>query len=168
MPQHLFFAGVPCTGKSLLGEWLAKNHGYLHIDTEIYGGSDFDRAGIHAEWNDLIATKQATNFLRAVSLLKKPIVIDWGFPTGFLYVVAALQAEGVEAWWFHGERTQARAAFVARGGIDPECFDRQMDDIEREWQRIALVFGKHVLAGLHANGIQRQPEELWSEINKAS
>lgn len=165
MPGHLFLAGVPCTGKSRLGAWLADpRRGYIHIDAEMDGGRDFDLVGIHDQWNSLIETGRAADFLKAVNRLPKLVVIDWGFPTRCLYVVTALQAEGVQAWWFQAERDQARAAFVARGGIDPRSFDTQMDDIQREWLLIALVFGENVIQGFHSDGSQRTPEEVWSEI----
>lgn len=165
MKRHLFVAGVPATGKSWLGQWLAETRGYLHIDAEKDGGVDFDRAGVHDEWNELIATGRAHTFVTALSRARKPVIVNWGFPIRFLYVVSALQVEGVQAWWFHGESAHARRAFVARGGIDPLCFDRQMEDIAREWLLISLVFGTRIVEGLHPDGSQRRPEDLWSEIS---
>ena len=67
----------------------------------------------------------------------------------------------------HAQRDQARTAFVSRGGIDPRCFDSQMNDIEREWLVISLVFGGRIIAGLNGDGSQRKPEDLWSEITAA-
>ncbi len=122
----------------------------------------------HDEWNELIETGRAKSFLTAVRRLAKPVVINWGFPTRYLYIVSALQAEGVQAWWLHAERTQARAAFIARGGIDPQLFDWQMDNIERERLLISSVFGERVVAGLGPDGSQRRPEDLWSEITRSS
>jgi hypothetical protein len=164
MRQDLFVAGVPATGKSWLGRWLAKEHGYLHIDAERDGGADFDREGVHREWDQLISTGCAETFVQAISRLPKPVILNWGFPTRYLYIVSALQAYGVRAWWFHAQRHLAQQAFVARGGIDPVYFDRQMNDIDREWLLIASVFGSHVVEGLHLDGSQRTPEELWREI----
>jgi len=159
---------VPTVGKSWLGTWLAEQRGYVHIDAERNGGFDFDRAGVHDEWNELIETGRAKSFLTAVRRLAKPVVINWGFPTRYLYIVSALQAEGVQAWWLHAERTQARAAFIARGGIDPQLFDWQMDNIERERLLISSVFGERVVAGLGPDGSQRRPEDLWSKITRSS
>jgi hypothetical protein len=53
---------------------------------------------------------------------------------------------------------------VARGGIDPKYFDRQMDAIERNWSLIELVFRPRILAGLTVDGRQRQPVDMWREI----
>jgi putative component of membrane protein insertase Oxa1/YidC/SpoIIIJ protein YidD len=165
MTRHqLFIGGVPATGKSRLGQWLAENHGYVHIDAEIDKGVDFDKAGVHSEWDDLISTGRATKFVKAIGRLRSPVVINWGFPTCFLYVVNALQAEGVHTWWLNAQRNLARQAFVARGRFDPSCFDRQMADIEREWLLISSVFGPRIVEGLRSDGSQRKPEDIWCEI----
>jgi len=163
--HFLFVAGVPATGKSWLGQWLAENHGYIHIDAERSNGADFDRAGLHSDWDNLIATGRAPRFVNAVRKLRKPAIVNWGFPTRFLYVVAALQAEGVSTWWLQAPRDLARRAFVARGGIDPGDFDRQLADIEREWLLIESVFAQRIVQGLHPNGSQRRPEEIWRDIS---
>ena len=165
MAVHYFIGGVPATGKSWLGSWLAAERGYLHIDAERNNGSNFDTADAHREWDELVATGRARSFLGAIARLSKPVVVNWGFPTRCLYVVAALQEEGVQAWWFKADRAQARAAFEKRGGLDVRCFDRQMNDIDREWSSIKSVFGRQMVSGLHPDGSQRRPEDLWSEIN---
>src|SRR5437867_12670284 len=123
MAYHLFVAGVPATGKTWLGCWLAER-GYIHIDAEKNQGADFDRVGLHGAWDQLIAARQALPFVKAANALGKPVVVNWGFRLCYLYVVTALQSEGVAAWWLHANREQARAAFVARGGLGqpfPQC-----------------------------------------------
>jgi hypothetical protein len=109
---NLFVAGVPATGKSWLGKWLVENHGYIHIDAEAADGADFDKVGVRNEWNNLILTGRATKFDKAIRKLSVPVIVDWGFPTRFLYVVKALQEEGFHTWWFHAQRDMARQAFV--------------------------------------------------------
>jgi hypothetical protein len=162
--SHLFIGGVPATGKTWLGNWLAAERGYLHIDAEVQNGTDFDKVDAHREWDELINTGHAKGFLDAVERLVKPVVLNWGLPTRYLYVVAVLQEQGFQAWWLHGDRSQARTAFLARGGIDVRCFDTQMNDIEREWSLIKLVFGSRIVSGLKTDGSQRRPQDLWSEI----
>jgi hypothetical protein len=124
MDTGLFVAGVPATGKSWLAQWLAANQGYLHIDAEKNGGADFEQAGIHKEWDELIRRGRADKFVRAVGKVRKPVVINWGFPVRFLYIVSALQTEGFSAWWLQAPRQIARNAFVKRGGIALAAFDK--------------------------------------------
>ena len=57
--RNLFIAGVPATGKSWLGSWLAQEHGYLHIDAEEAGGEDFDSVNIRNEWDLSVAKTPA-------------------------------------------------------------------------------------------------------------
>jgi hypothetical protein len=167
MTAHLFVAGVPATGKTWLGSWLAENKGYIHIDAEIPKGVDFDRAGVHNEWNEVVATGRAESFVKALDRIGSPVVVSWGFLTRYLYIVRALQVAGVSLWWLSGGRQHARAAFVRRGGIDPLCFDVQMDTIAREWSLIAVVFGTNIVDGLHPDGSQKHPEAIWSAIAAA-
>src|SRR5919108_1798579 len=129
MKPHLFVAGVPATGKTWLGSWLAER-GYIHIDAEKDNGADLDRMALHQEWNCLVGTGRATTFMAAVKTITQPLVVNWGFPTRYLYVVSALQAEGVHAWWLHAPRGLARKAFVAREALKPppqrihvQCFE---------------------------------------------
>jgi hypothetical protein len=161
---HLFVGGVPATGKSWLGQWLAERHGYLHIDAERDNGAAFDGLGVHVAWNDLILSGRAPSFLAAINRLRRPVIVNWGFPTRYLYVVTALQAEGVHAWWFNADTEAARRAFVLRCGIDPALFDYQMADVTREWLLIDLVFRPRIVQAFHADGRQRQPEELWADM----
>ncbi len=166
MSGHLFIVGVPCTGKSLLGRWLEEEHGFVHIDAE--GGIDFDRAGVHREWDEFLRTGRADDFIRAIDRSGKRMVLNWGLPMHALFVVAALQAERVDPWWFRGRRDQARKAFIEREREKPEVhriplqrFEEQMNEIDRH---IARLFGKRLIDGLHTDGSQRKPEDLWTEI----
>ena len=169
----LFISGVPATGKTWLGEWMAQTQGYIHIDAEKNGGIDFDRANLHREWNELVTTGRADNFMAAAQRLGKPIVLNWGLPMKFLRVAGILQAAGVGVWWLRADRAQARTTFIERESKRPEqkripieCFDRQMDEIEQHWSEIEHIFGTNMVDGLKPDGSQRDPAELWAEISK--
>lgn len=169
--KHFLISGVPAAGKTWLGNWLANKRGYVHIDAEKDYGTDFDHAGVHAEWDDFLRTGRAAGFVAAVGHLGKSLVLNWGLPSDALFIVPALQAEGVEAWWIHADRSQARTAFVERENKKPEgkrisveLFDQQMDQIERHWLLIERLFGKRMIEGLKTDGSQRLPEDLWTEI----
>jgi hypothetical protein len=173
MPPNLFIAGVPATGKTWLGNWLAETQGYVHIDAEKKQGADLDRVNLHGEWNELLETGNGNNFMAAAQRLKRPLVLNWGLRMKFLGVVTALQELGVEVWWLHADRDQARTALIEREKQKPEderipveCFDRQMDDIEQHWPEIERAFGKNTVRGLNRDGSQRTPDELWTEIGR--
>src|SRR6266516_3055754 len=53
-------------------------------------------------------TGRAGNFVAAINCRGQPMVLNWGLPMEALFVVAALQAEGVRTWWFRGQRDQAQ------------------------------------------------------------
>jgi hypothetical protein len=171
MPQLLLISGVPCTGKTLLGSYLADEHGYIHIDAERNNGADFDRTGIHREWDEFLHTGRGNIFVDAAVSLGKPMILNWGMPMNFLPIVPALQAAGMGAWWLRADRALARIAFTEREKRKPEreripggCFDAQMDEIEKHWPQVQEVFQKHMVQGLSSDGSQRPAAELWDEI----
>lgn len=166
MLPHIFVAGIPATGKSWLGNWLEDRQGYVHIDAERDGGARFDRINSRAGWEHLVQVGHADLFMAAVARSQRPVVLNWGFPTQRLYVVSALKAAGIRPFWLGADREHARAAFIDRGGIDVQFFDRQMDDIDREWLRIQEVFGARVIQGLDSRGRQRLPGQLWAAIRR--
>jgi hypothetical protein len=169
---HLLISGVPCTGKSLLGSYLVDEQGYIHIDAERDNGADFDRAGIHREWDEFLGTGRGQIFVDAAARLGKPIILNWGMPMNFLPIVPALQAAGISAWWLFADRALARMAFIEREKRKPErvrisvgCFDAQMDEIEGHRPQIQEIFGRNMLQGLRPDGSQRPAAELWNEIS---
>jgi hypothetical protein len=164
MTRALFIAGVPCTGKTWLGSWLADNEDFIHIDAEKNHGSDLDAAGIHDEWNLALQSGRADGFARKIQELTKPVILNWGFPVSYLYFVRALQVAGIDTWWIHAESAPARSAFLKRGGIPLSCFDRQMSEIEKHWFLMELVFEGRIIRGLNDEGSQRLPKDLWQEM----
>jgi hypothetical protein len=164
--ELLFVAGVPATGKTWLGNWLAETRGYTHIDAERNWDPGLVATGFKAEWDSIFQHRDAQIFAEMLRRLSRPAVVNWGFPTQFLHLAAALKLAGFQLVWLTGDRDQARAAFVRRGGIDPRCFDRQMDAIERDWPHIARVFEGCIVQGLNPDGSQRHPEEIWHDITR--
>ncbi len=165
MKSTFFISGVPCTGKTWLGNWLCENEGFEHVDAEKNGGRDLDTIGIHQEWDFVASTGRADYLAAKIATLPKPVVLNWGFPMSYLYFVRALQVAGIGTWWIRADPRLARNAFIARGGINVENFDRQIGDINRNLSLIDLVFGKRIIDGLRKNGEQRPPSELWAEMS---
>jgi hypothetical protein len=163
---------VPFTGKTLLGNWLQKNCGYIHIDAERENGVDLDDLEIHDEWNRFVFNRDTTSFMEAVERLKKPVALNWGFPAEFIHVPQALREQGFGLWWFDAKRSEARQAFINREGKKPkiqqipvEKFDEQMEGIEAGWSDIEPLFKGNFIQGLDKSGQQREAGDLWKEIS---
>ncbi len=164
--RHLFIAGVPTSGKTCFGNWLVVHKSYLHLDAELPGGVDFDRARIHAEWDEVVATGRAEDFVARLNKLSQPVVISWGFRVCYLYIVAALKRAGIEAWWFQAPYAVARATFLARGGIHIQNFEVQMADIQREWLLLESVFQPRIIETLSSTG-RLTCEQIWEHLGSA-
>jgi hypothetical protein len=140
-------------------------HRFSHVDAEKNNGAGFDTLGIHTEWDQVIAKGRAERLAAATEGLSQPVVINWGFPPNYLYVVRAMQVAGMGVWWIHANREAARSAFIRRGGIDPRSFEQQMDQIDQHWLIIEHIFSGRIIDGLNPSGEQRHPEEMWAEIS---
>jgi hypothetical protein len=164
--HHLFIAGVPTTGKTCFGDWLAREKSYIHVNAELPGGTDFDLAKIHTEWDAVVQTGRAEAFIARLNELGRPVVITWGFRLCYLYIIAALKEAGIHTWWFHADYAVAREAFVARGGIDVQNFEIQMADIQREWALLKSVFHPRVVETLSSAG-RLTFEQIWVRVGAA-
>jgi hypothetical protein len=95
------------------------------------------------------------------------VVVNWGLPTRFLYVVSALKAQDVHAWWFHADTDVAHTVFLARGGIDSRFFEQQMADINREWLLIRSVFEPRIVETLRSDLSWLQAPDIWQQMRIA-
>jgi hypothetical protein len=118
--RHLLISGIPGSGKSIFGEWLAASKKFVHIDMEKDG---LDKRGLRAAWELFWQGRDRTGFLEALERLSASTMLDWGFPPSLLGVVSSLKAGGVDVWWFDGDRLAARALFEARSGLLPDFLD---------------------------------------------
>jgi hypothetical protein len=132
----LLVAGIPASGKSSYCRWLATNFNYRHLDVDLesVGNTSFD-LGFEIE-----------------SMRRSPenAVLDWGFPMSWLAVVTDLSTRGFEYWWFDGDRRAARQAFLQRRMLGThnatlDDFERQMKDIEANWELIEPVFRGRII-----------------------
>lgn len=120
----ILLSGVPATGKSTFGRYLARAHGFAHYDLECH-----PRGWPHPE---LKATWE-TSRKAFVALLKqhhKRVALDWGFPVHCLPIVDELRAQSVSLIWFDGDRSRARSVFQERGGLALTAFDAQVAAID--------------------------------------
>jgi hypothetical protein len=168
MQKLILVTGVPATGKTWLGNWLAEVHDFVHINLEHDDAIHLDLLGVRDEWEQLTRTGRGDHFVAALRRLAKPVIISWGFPVHCLYIVQALKTSGVAVWWLTGERHHARRAYVARylrgEGPHPANFNQQMDQIDQHWLLIQSVVADQLITALRADGTQETPQELWRQM----
>jgi hypothetical protein len=147
--MHLLIAGIPATGKSTFARWLVEQHGYHRCPSGEEPGSDF--------LSEVIATRSAW----------PDVVIDWGFPVGWLPHVRNWIADGVEPWWFDGDRDAARQIFLSRSDhpATPADWDRQLAAINDHWADIQGVFRGRVMVVIEPGPTLMSNEDRFHRIN---
>lgn len=124
----LLIAGIPATGKSHFGRWLRREHGYVHVDIDEI--SRLQNLGLAPALKACLQASNGAALVSALRALGTHVVLDWGFPPERLDVVREMKREGVEIWWFDGDRAEARKQFVARGTVPVSALDIQMQKID--------------------------------------
>ena len=162
--QTILIAGVLAYGKSYFGTWLAREKNFIHLDVEKESGRCLRELNLMKDWLACCQTGQAKDFVERLQNLGKSVVFDWGFPTNCLNVVEALKTAGVQVWWFNGDHEMARNAFLKRGGLQIQSFDKQVADIRRDWEQIMSVFGPNILKTLMHNGKYLHPRRIYRYI----
>jgi hypothetical protein len=127
VPEHivLLLSGLPATGKSEFGRHLAREHGFAHYDLECY-----PRGWPHPELKQTWDSDRKA-FVVQLRQNHDRVVLDWGFPVGYLPWVEQLQDQNVRLIWFDGDVNRARERFVQRGGIEGSQFDKQIREIQQ-------------------------------------
>lgn len=123
-PCVLLLSGIPVTGKSSLGRYLARVHSFAHYDMECYPRG-WPHPELKPQWDS-----SRSAFVKSLESLHRRIALDWGFPVACLPWVRELEAAGAKLIWLTGNRLRAREIFIARGGIDVGHFDVQLKAIE--------------------------------------
>jgi hypothetical protein len=121
----IMLSGIPATGKSAFGRYLARDHGFAHYDLEFY-----PRGWPHPELKQAWDADRQT-FVAQLRQRHDRVALDWGFPVSCLSWIRELQYCSVQLIWFDGDSARAREAFLQRGGIDVANFDRQVAEIQR-------------------------------------
>jgi hypothetical protein len=148
----ILLSGVPATGKSNFGRYLAREHGFAHYDLECHPRC-WPHPDLKAAWD---ASPQA--FVKQLMQLHKRVALDWGFPVHCLPVVNELQAQGVRLIWFDGDRSRARTIFQERGGLALSDFDAQVAAIAAAGYPKSL--NCVVVMALSAQGTFKRPKAI--------
>ena len=165
MSQFLHLSGIPASGKSFFGRWLASKHKYIHVDVEQPGR--LHALGLEIVWNECFSRNDASSLAKALKGLGAHVVLDWGFPTRWLHMVEQLKDCGFSVWWFDADHEQARSEFIHRGAVSLDAFEKQMADICRNWVYIKKVFASNIITTLDTAGTRPLPEVIYEEIRKS-
>ena len=121
----LLITGVPGTGKTTIGDHLAEEYGFIHLDVELLDSWS-------VELKDLFLSNSWAEFIKRLKSYGKDIVMTWGFMPGVHdNAVKDLQELGFKLIWFDGNREAARVAFLKRGTVDEPTLDIQMARVEK-------------------------------------
>ncbi len=130
--RTVLISGIPATGKTGFGEWLARNRGFHHYD--------FEKNPARL---DVLAMDPAA-FIDAARAGHPDLVLTWGFPPNAVCVtkVGELHAVGLVPWWFDGDRDAALESYRRRPDYPGTDFfwDRQLRAVEQAWPELGDLF----------------------------
>jgi hypothetical protein len=120
MSRNLLITGIPATGKTTIGDYLAREHGFAHIDME---ADNFK--------NTIDLVRDADTFFTRFP--DSDTVITWGFdPYDMRLFVQRFVNSGFKLFWLDGDRAAALRNFLVRESKKPQSeltYYRQMSSI---------------------------------------
>jgi len=121
----LLITGVPGTGKTTIGNYLAEEYRFNHLNVELLDSWS-------VELKNLFLSNSWVEFVKRLKSNGKDTVMTWGFMPGVHdKAIKDLQEFGFKLIWFDGNRKAAREAFLKRGTVDEPTLDIQMKRIEK-------------------------------------
>jgi len=120
----ILLSGIPATGKSEFGRYLARKRGFAHYDMEC-SPRGWPHPELKQKWDTDVSA-----FIEEALKTHGRVALDWGFPVSCVSFVRQLQALGVRLIWFDGDIPAARKIFMQRGGIDVKLFDKQVKEVK--------------------------------------
>lgn len=163
-PNSLFLAGVPATGKSYFGNWLEKNHNYLHLDVEKYESArqhKLEREILHfwaGNYYDL---------LDKLSQANRPVAFNWGFPPEALKVAQRFIYIGLSPVWFSANSQIARRKYIERNNAsNVHYYDLQVSKIKRKNKDLYSAFGGCIIKTIFDNGSRLDAEAIFKQIKQ--
>jgi hypothetical protein len=136
----LVLSGMPGSGKSHYAAHLA-DQGWRWINHDVASGGDaLERLWLAVRTDSLTETLAAF-----VAAAPTHTVLEFGFPVQYLPVIEALRKAGAVTWWISGDDAACLRAWRGERKVDDAIWDNQVDDIAREWPRIAVAYGDHII-----------------------
>ena len=163
LSRALLIAGIPSSGKTYFGEWLATHHGYLHIDD--VNGNCLRGHGLQPAWEESLRGRDARPFIAALQQRSRPAVLNWDFPLDSLAFVGLLKHAGMDLWWFEADVNAARREHL-RSGRDSLSFDTRVADVAAHRTQIDVLFRPHVLRVLSSRGEHMPPEAIYDAMDQ--
>jgi shikimate kinase len=152
--KKLLFAGVPGTGKTALGEYMAEKHGFFHQDMEI---AKFEPVRKFEE--------DPVSFLGSFAS-HEDIVVSWGFgPFNNREEIEVFIADGFKLFWFDGDRTASFRHFMRRENQDEKmelAYYSQMQMVITT--RIIDLLKPVIINPFEDNGDFRPKEEIAQDV----
>jgi hypothetical protein len=158
----LLLSGIPGSGKSCYGRWLAKNKAYLHLDLE---HGDLEKHGLERLWDEFWSSR-SDRFIAALLENSCPICLDWGFPPRCLPIVQRLADAGIELWWFEADPQLAKKFLLDRATVSEAAFNEQMANIEASRRAIMELFGQNVIRPFREGGARVPHEQIYAQMFK--
>ncbi len=118
----ILLTGIPATGKTSVGEHLAAEHGFRHLDFE-----DTRTRMVFWQFGACGFRKQ----LGALRQRRWDTVATWRpVPDLQLDALRLMRSHGFECVWFDGNRDAAHRVFMHRGSVSEQDWANQMQRID--------------------------------------
>ncbi len=152
LPALLIVWGMPGSGKSTYSDWLRREKGADHVDTDVLiNKQPFERTRLEQAWYATF-TRQMTPaaFMNLVRSHGGPVVVEFGLWANHdnIRLLADLRSLGAELVWFEGDRVAAKDAWrrenETRGRYLPDSlWDDVVAVMDTNRQLLIQVLGQH-------------------------
>lgn len=141
MKQLLLISGIPGTGKTEIGNYLASDYGFSHFHIE------------------------ELKYIPDIHKVPDKSVFTWGFVPDdphSLTIVEDLISSGFKMIWFDGDRNSAKRKFIARNTVPVEFFEIQVSKINNA--DIVERFKPKVINTFKVDGSFKEFKEITEEL----
>ncbi len=165
----LILWGVPGAGKSTFARWLVAEKRFDHVDTDIVIGSNRASTLLERAWADVGLSAEA--FVATAQAHPRPVVVEFGMYANAdgMRLLNRLRGLGVEPWWFDGDRTAAKDAWLEENRKSGRAFeDGKWDEVvavvNQNWRLIEDNLAERVLRTIESSGYHVPPAETYRRI----
>jgi hypothetical protein len=154
--QLLLITGIPGTGKTTLGNYLAEHHGFQHLDFE-----DMPTRGSALQGRE----RGLKDYVAGIKHRNADTVITWGFVPRFqLQFVQIVRKLGFEWIWFGGDEEAAHRVFTERATVGEDAWQAQLEAIATYIDLDKLKL--RIINPFDASGAFRPLSEIAAEVIK--